>query len=103
MRAPCLRETRSTVIVLSFIHTSRPLIPFGSYSLFVIVIVIAFEIIQSELLTEGEKSTGLMSLRQTEFFTGEEKHLKFLEGYPDVSPSPHHSTVFTPTPRIRLT
>lgn len=47
---------------------------------------IAFEIMQSELLTEGEKSTGLMSLRQTEYFTGEEKHLKFLEGYPDVSP-----------------
>ena len=103
MRALCLREIRSTVIALSFIHTSRPLIPFGSYSLFLIVIVIAFEIMQSELLTEGEKSTGLMSLRQTEFFTGEEKHLKFLEGYPDVSPSPHHSTVFTPTPRIRLT
>jgi hypothetical protein len=50
--------------------------------------IIAFEIMQSELLTEGEKSTGLMSLRQTEYFTGDEKHLKFLEGYPDVSPSP---------------
>jgi hypothetical protein len=59
----------------------------------------ALEIMQSELVTEGETSTGLMSLRQTEYFTGDEKHLKFLEGYPDVSPRPSltSSTVFTQT------
>jgi hypothetical protein len=38
---------------------------------------------QAELDQVGE-STGLMSLRQTEYFDGDEKHLKFLEGYPEV-------------------
>lgn len=59
-----------------------------------VVPYIAFEIMQSELLTEGEQTTGLMSLRQTEFFTGDEKHLKFLEGYPDVSPSPQFLSLY---------
>ncbi len=34
----------------------------------------------------GETS-GLMKIKQTEFYDGEEKHLKILEEHPDVSPS----------------
>ncbi|KAH8080007.1 hypothetical protein HD553DRAFT_318120 [Filobasidium floriforme] len=49
-----------------------------------------FEIMQSELSSEGEQATGLMSLRQTEYFTGDEKHLKFLEGYPEFQITPPH-------------
>lgn len=45
---------------------------------------VAFEVMQQEL-EAGGKSTGLMSLRQTEYFDGDEKHLQFLEGYPEVS------------------
>jgi hypothetical protein len=33
---------------------------------------------------EGEK-TGLMVLKQTEFYVGEDKHLKIFEEHPDVS------------------
>ena len=45
----------------------------------------AFEVMQRELDDDEGGSTGLMSLRQTEYFDGQEKHLKFLESYPDVS------------------
>jgi D-amino-acid oxidase len=42
---------------------------------------------------EGEK-TGLMVLKQTEFYVGEDKHLKIFEEHPDVSRRrrrPNHS------------
>jgi hypothetical protein len=47
------------------------------------IVFVAFDVMQAELDQVGE-STGLMSLRQTEYFDGDEKHLKFLEGYPEV-------------------
>jgi hypothetical protein len=34
---------------------------------------------------EGEK-TGLMKIKQTEYYVGETDHLKILEEHPDVSP-----------------
>jgi hypothetical protein len=49
----------------------------------VVVRPAAFEKMQAELEEEGGES-GLMSLIQNEYYEGEERHLKFLESYPEV-------------------
>lgn len=44
----------------------------------------AFRVMYDEWRREGEK-TGLMVLKQTEYYVGEDKHLKIFEEHPDVS------------------
>lgn len=44
---------------------------------------IAFEVMSEEWRNEGEK-TGLMRLKQTEFYVGTKDHLKIFESHPDV-------------------
>lgn len=43
------------------------------------------EIVREE--RSGREPTGLMKTRQTEYYDGNEKHLQFLEGLPEVSMS----------------
>lgn len=46
-----------------------------------------FEVFWKEIeheTTKGGEQTGLMKIKQTEFYDGEERHLEFLSGLPDV-------------------
>ena len=45
--------------------------------------MVAFQVMYEELKAEGE-STGLMAIKQTEYYVNAGKHLKIFEEYPDV-------------------
>jgi hypothetical protein len=47
-------------------------------------LMLAFRIMYEEWKEHGEES-GLMAIKQTEYYDGKEKHLSILEEHPDVS------------------
>lgn len=40
---------------------------------------------KEELSHKSSEETGLLEIEQTEYYTGKDRHLQILEGYPNVS------------------